>query len=155
MATTGVGFGLLGTLGGEIALGPLCALFLQVISPALLARSGARLTARVLDFCDGVFYSTALKWDQIRRGFWPIEGVVYVLHQDPLYVDRLPNYLWHGSATGTQELTPELADHLELLRNASTDHDTSICRARILGGVRGRLGLTVVRLEENHEPQFL
>lgn len=141
VAAAGVGFGLLGALDGEILGIALCVVFLG-LSRALLARSVVADSSG-LHFCDGVF-SHRLRWDQVD-GFTVDRGVVYVLHQDR-YVDRLP---LPGTRRGNRQVTAELADRLELLRNASTGHDTSICRARILGGVRGRLGLTVIRLEKD------
>jgi hypothetical protein len=141
VATTGVALGLLGALNGEILGIALCVVLLG-LSRALLARSVVADSSG-LHFCDGVF-SHRLRWDQVD-GFTADRGVVYVLHQDR-YVDRLP---LPGTRRGNRQVTDELADPQESLRNASTGHDTPICRSRILGGVRGRLGLTVVRLEKD------
>jgi hypothetical protein len=130
-----------GILNGKILALAFYALLLG-LARAAVARS-VNADSSGLQFCDGVF-SHHLDWDQVD-GFTVDRGALHVLH-DSRFVDRLP---LPGTHYGKDQDADGVAEQLQALRSASSSHGTSTCRARILGGIRGRLGLTVVRVEED------
>ena len=142
VAAAAVGLGVVCVLNGEI----LAAVAFSALLLGLARAAGARSVvadSSGLRFCDGLF-SHHLGWDQID-GFTVDRGVVHVLH-DGRFVDRLP---LPGTRYDNGQDAVVVAERLRALHSASPNHGSSTDSARILGGIRGRLGLTVVRVEED------
>lgn len=145
----GIGFGVMSVMSGSAVFGLVIGALLMVVARAAIAR---KVTAdrTGLFFHDGIWLHK-LRWEEVD-GVLAAEGGVYLLH-DGRYINRLPlpGTRFRHSAANTS-----IVDRLTALRLAAGGDEASVpCPVRIEGGLRWRLGTTVVRVEPDGSLTYL
>jgi hypothetical protein len=146
----GIAFGVVSiTSGWGAAFGLAVGALLLLLARAAFARK-VTADATGLSFHDGVWLHR-LRWDEVE-GVLAAEGGVYLLH-DGRYINRLP---LPGTRFGHSAANASIADRLTALRLATGGDEASVpCPVRIEGGLRWRLGTTIVRVEPNGSLTYL
>lgn len=145
----GIAFGVVGVISGSAVFGLAIGALLMVLARAAIAR---KVTAdrTGLSFHDGICLHK-LRWEEVD-GVLAAEGGVYLLH-DSRYINRLP---LPGTRFRHRAANTSIVDRLTALRLAAVGVEASVpCPVRIEGGLRWRLGTTVVRVEPDGSLTYL
>lgn len=145
----GIAVGVVGVVSGSAVFGLAVGALLMVVARAAIAR---KVTAdgTGLSFHDGIWLHQ-LRWAEVD-GVLAAEGGIYLLH-DSRYINRLP---LPGTRFRHSADNASIVDRLTALRLAAVGDEASVtCPVRIEGGLRGRLGTTVVRVEPDGSLTYL